>query len=378
MDPLDSLRRILAIAVKELRQLRRDRLTGGMVIGIPLMQILIFGYGIDFDVRHIAAGYVDQANTVDSRALVADMQATQVVDFTVRETSVERLRARIAAGEVSAGLYIPPDFARRLQDARPAAQLFIDAGEPGIEGALRALASVPNAQRTLNRSLDDRPRLQAGPAHPAEILLLTEFNPERRTAVQIVPALIGVILHLTLVIFTSLALVRERERGNLELLITTPVRSGELMLGKLLPYVLVGLLQTTIILVTGALVFDVPVNGSIAELYAGALLFIATALAMGLVMSTLAQTQFQAMQLGLLTMLPSILLSGFMFPFDGMPEPVQWFAQVLPLTHFTDIVRGIVLRGAPLSALGGPVAKLTLLLVLLVLVAALRFRKRLG
>ena len=378
IDPLDSLRRILAIAVKELRQLRRDRLTGGMVIGIPLMQILIFGYGIDFDVRHIAAGYVDHANTTDSRALVADMQATQVVDFNLRETSVVRLRARIAAGEVSAGLYIPPDFARRLQDARPAAQLIVDAGEPGIEGAVRALAEVPIARRVLNRTLDDRPRLHAGQARAAEIAVLTEFNPERRTAVQIVPALIGVILHLTLVIFTSLALVRERERGNLELLITTPVRSGELMLGKLLPYVLVGLLQTTIILVTGAVVFDVPINGSIAELYAGALLFIATALAMGLVMSTLAQTQFQAMQLGLLTMLPSILLSGFMFPFDGMPVPVQWFAQVLPLTHFTDIVRGIVLRGAPLSALGGPVAKLALLLVLLVLVAALRFRKRLG
>lgn len=383
MNPLDSLRRILAIAVKELRQLRRDRLTGGMVVGIPLMQILIFGYGINFDVRHIAAGYVDLANTVDSRALVADMEASQVVAFTVRETSVARLRARIAAGEISAGVFIPPDFARRLQDARPAAQLFIDAGEPGIEGALRALTRVPLAQRHANHALNDRARLQSGApsalaAKPDEIEVLTEFNPERRTAVQIVPALIGVILHLTMVIFTSLALVRERERGNLELLITTPVRSGELMLGKLLPYVLVGLLQTTIILATGSFLFDVPINGSLLELYAGALLFIASALALGLVMSTLAQTQFQAMQLGLLTMLPSILLSGFMFPFDGMPKPVQWLAQVLPLTHFTDIVRGIVLRGAPLSALGWPVAKLTLLLVLLVLVAALRFRKRLG
>ncbi len=378
MNPLDSLHRIHAIAVKELRQLRRDRLTGGMVIGIPLMQILIFGYGINFDVRHIAAGYVDQANTIDSRALVADMQASQVVRFLVRESSVARLRDRIAAGEISAGLYVPPDFARRLQDARPAAQLFIDAGEPGIEGALRALTRVPVAARTVNRRLDEPASALASSARGDEIAVLTEFNPERRTAVQIVPALIGVILHLTMVIFTSLALVRERERGNLELLITTPVRSGELMLGKLLPYVLVGLLQTTIILATGAWLFDVPINGSLVELYAGALLFIASALAMGLVMSTLAQTQFQAMQLGLLTMLPSILLSGFMFPFDGMPEPIQWFAQLLPLTHFTDIVRGIVLRGAPLSSLGWPVAKLTILLVLLVLLAALRFRKRLG
>ena len=373
-----SLQRTAAVAVKELRQLRRDRLTVGMVIGIPLMQILIFGYGINFDVRHIAAGYVDQANTQASRALLADLQASQVVDFKLRAGSVAALRQQIAAGEISAGLYIPADFPRRLQDARPAAQLFIDAGEPGIEGVLRALTRVPVATRPINAALGEgaRRRATSRAAHE-EIEVFTEFNPERRTAVQIVPALIGVILHLTMVIFTSLALVRERERGNLELLITTPVGSAELMLGKLSPYVLVGLLQTSIILATGAWIFDVPINGSLVDLYAGALLFIASALALGLFMSTLAETQFQAMQLGLLTMLPSILLSGFMFPFDGMPVPVQWVAQLLPLTHFTDIVRGIVLRGATLTELWLPAVKLTGLLVLLVGLAAMRFRKRL-
>ena len=373
-----SLQRTAAVAVKELRQLRRDRLTVGMVIGIPLMQILIFGYGINFDVRHIAAGYVDQANTQASRALLADLQASQVVDFKLRAGSVAALRQQIAAGEISAGLYIPADFPRRLQDARPAAQLFIDAGEPGIEGVLRALTRVPVATRPIYAALGEgaQRRTTSRAAHE-EIEVFTEFNPERRTAVQIVPALIGVILHLTMVIFTSLALVRERERGNLELLITTPVGSAELMLGKLSPYVLVGLLQTSIILATGAWIFDVPINGSLVDLYAGALLFIASALALGLFMSTLAETQFQAMQLGLLTMLPSILLSGFMFPFDGMPVPVQWVAQLLPLTHFTDIVRGIVLRGATLTELWLPAVKLAGLLVLLVGLAAMRFRKRL-
>ena len=383
----DSLQRMAAVAVKELRQLRRDRLTVGMVVGIPLMQILIFGYGINFDVRHIAAGYVDHANTQASRALIGNLQATQVVDFRLRADTVAELRQQIATGAISAGLYIPADFPRRVLDERPAAQLFIDAGEPGIEAVLRALTQTPVSARTVNAALGDAARRDSarrtasgtgtGSAASAEIAVFTEFNPERRTAVQIVPALIGVILHLTMVIFTSLALVRERERGNLELLITTPVGSAELMLGKLLPYVLVGLLQTSIILATGVWMFDVPINGSLLDLYAGALLFIASALALGLVMSTLADTQFQAMQLGLLTMLPSILLSGFMFPFDGMPTPIQWIAQILPLTHFTDIVRGVVLRGATLGELWLPVLKLSMLLLLLVSLAALRFRKRL-
>ena len=360
--------RVFAIAAKEVLQLRRDRFTGGMIVGIPLMQILIFGYGINFDVRNVSAGVVDYANTAESRALIANVEASQVVRFTVREKSVHDLRARIDNGEISAGLFLPPDFERRLIDGdRPLGQLFVDASTPGIEGALSAVANIPPPQRngivtTTRRTLD----------------VLTEYNPERRTAVQIVPALIGVILHLTMVVFTALALVRERERGNLELLITTPVRPAELMIGKLLPYVAVGLLQTTLILLTGALLFDVPVNGSVAELYLGSLLYIGATLALGLVISTLCETQFQAMQLGLVSMLPSILLSGFMFPFSGMPIAVQWFAQIIPLTHFVDILRGVILRGAPLSSMPGPVIKLSVMFVVLVLIAVTRFRKRLG
>lgn len=364
----DSLARLMAVAGKEVRQLRRDRLTGGMIVGIPLLQILIFGYGINFDVRHIRAGVVDYANTSASRALIADLGASQVVRFVATAADPHGLRAMIASGEVSVGLYIPRDFERRrVQGDRPVAQLLVDGGEPGLEPALRALASAPVAQRKGARGV---------PARNIEVLV--EYNPERRTAVQVVPALIGVILSLTMVIFTAVALVRERERGNLELLITTPVRSMELMIGKLLPYVVVGLIQTTIILLTGVLLFDVPVNGSLWELYAGAALFIAATLALGLLISTLVKTQFQAMQLGLMTLLPSILLSGFVFPFDGMPEVVQWLAQVLPLTHFNQIVRGIVLRGADLGSLGEPVLKLTVFLVAALTLAALRFRKRLG
>ena len=191
------------------------------------------------------------------------------------------------------------------------------------------------------------------------------------------PALVGAILNITMVIFTAAAIVRERERGNLELLITTPVRSAELMAGKLLPYVGIGLIQVTLVLTVGSLLFDVPVNGNLGHLYLAALLFIAATLTLGLVISTFARTQFQAFQLAFFTMLPSILLSGFMFPFDGMPKAAQWIAQVLPLTHFNDLVRGVVLRGAPLTDLHRPVVKLLVFLAVALAIATLRFRKRL-
>ena len=368
--------RVAAVAGKEIRQLRRDRLTGGMIVGIPLMQILIFGYGINMDVRHLPAAVADAAHTSASRALVQDLQAGQVVDFVQTAAGPEQLRALLAAGRISAGLYIPPDFERRrIEGNRPIAQLMVDGSSPGIADPLRALMNLPQPRR---------PGLRVGnpvtldPASPRTLEVLTEYNPERRTAVQIVPALIGVILSLTMVIFTAVSLVRERERGNLELLITTPVRPIELMIGKLLPYVAVGLVQTTIILLTGMLLFDVPINGSVPQLYLGASLFIAATLALGLVISTLVQTQFQAMQMGFLTLLPSILLSGFLFPFEGMPPVVQAIAQVLPLTHFNDIVRGVVLRGAGLGSLAPSVIKLSIFLVAAVTLAAARFRKTLG
>jgi ABC-2 type transport system permease protein len=310
---------------------------------------------------------VDEAGTSLSRAWIADLEASGVVDFRAPSAGVPDLRRRMDAGEVSIGLVVPPDFERRVLDAnRSPAQLLVDGGEPMVEVVARSLASVP------------LPRRDGAYGRPVSTLeVRTEYNPERRTAVQIVPALIGVILNMTMVIFTAVAIVRERERGNLELLITTPVRSGELMAGKLLPYVFIGLLQTSLVLAVGSLLFDVPVNGSLLDLYLAALLFIAATLTLGLVISTLARTQFQAFQLAFFTMLPSILLSGFMFPFDGMPRAAQWIAQVLPLTHFVELVRGIVLRGAPLADLGRPAAKLVVFLVVALAIATLRFRKRL-
>jgi len=359
--------RIAAVMVKEVRQLARDRLTFGMIVGIPLMQMLLFGYAINFDVRNLRAAVVDDAGTSLSRAYVAALEASGVVDFAAPSAGIPELQQRMQAGEISVGIHIPPDFERRVLDrTRPAAQLLVDGSEPMVDSVARGLTSVP---------VPGRDGLYAGIAPVLE--LRTEYNPERRTAVQIVPALIGVILNMTMVIFTAAAIVRERERGNLELLITTPIRSAELMAGKLLPYVGIGLVQVTLVLTVGSLLFDVPVNGSLLDLYLAALLFIAATLTLGLVISTFARTQFQAFQLAFFTMLPSILLSGFMFPFDGMPKAAQWLAQVLPLTHFNDLVRGIVLRAAPLSDLGRPALKLAVFLVAALALATLRFRKRL-
>lgn len=363
-----ALLHVGAIALKELRQLRRDRLTFGMIVGIPLLQILLFGYAIDLDVRHLRAGVADAAATAQSRAVTAAAEASQVVDLVARVPGPAALERGLRDGDFAVGLYFPPDFERRLlRRDRPAAQLLVDGSDPTVERVARQLAGMPAPGRAGVRA-----------DGPADLFAVrTFYNPERRSAVFIVPALIGVILNLTLVLFTAIAIVRERERGNLELLIMTPVRTVELMAGKLLPYIGIGLIQVTIVLAVGAWLFDVPLRGSIAALYAAALLFIAAALALGLLISTLARTQFQAMQLTMFTFLPSILLSGFMFPFEGMPAVARWIAQALPLTHFVPILRGLLLRGAPLAVMWPQLLALAAFFVVIMAAAIVRFHKRL-
>jgi ABC-2 type transport system permease protein len=364
---MQSLARTLAIAMKELRQLRRDRLTFGMIVGIPILQMLLFGYAINFDVRGLDAGVVDFAKTSSSRAFIAQMQATGTLRVIEQEASVRELQKRLREGRISIGIYIPSDFERRrFERTRPLAQLLVDGSKPTVENLARGLSAMPVS-----------PRAGIYPSSAPLLEVRTEYNPEKRTAVQIVPALIGVILNMTMMIFTAVAIVRERERGNLELLITTPATTFELMIGKILPYIFIGLVQTTLVLALGSLLFDVPINGTFFDLYLAALLFIAATLSLGLFVSTLAQTQMQAFQMAFFLMLPSILLSGFMFPFEGMPKAAQWLAQLLPLTHFIDLIRGIVLRGAVLSELQPPIYKLLLFVFAMLAVVMLRFRKRL-
>lgn len=358
------LRRIGAVAAKEVRQLRRDRLSFGMIVGLPVMQLLLFGYAINMDPRHLSAGVADLAGTAASRQYVQDLARTQVIDIEHQVADTEALEALMRSGHISVGIYLPPDFDRRLQQPdRAAGQLLIDGSDTVVQGAAASLAAPARTA-----PVNDR---------PPTLEIRTFYNPERRSPVNTVPGLIGIILTMTMTLFTAVAIVRERERGNLELLITTPIRSTELMIAKILPYIGIGLIQATLVLWLGDGLFRVPMRGDWADAYAVILLFIVANLALGLMISTLASNQFQAMQMTFFILLPSILLSGFMFPFDGMPTAAQWIAEVLPMTHFMRLIRGIVLRGAELSELSGELAALGAFLLVALTVAVRRFDKTL-
>jgi ABC-2 type transport system permease protein len=361
-----SLRRTLAIVRKEVVQLRRDRLSFGMVFGIPTILLLLFGYAINQDVRHLRAGVADLAATERSRAFVADAQASQVVDVVAFAPGAEALETLLRRGEIAVGILIPHDFERRVaHGGRPAAQMLVDGSDPIVLSAARVLAELPV------------PRDGAAAASRVSFEVRAYYNPERRSPVQIVPGLIGVIVTMTMTLFTAVAVVRERERGTLELLITSPLRTPELMLGKIVPYMLIGLVQVTLVLAIGALLFDVPARGSYLDVYAAGFVFVMATLSLGLLISTLVQTQFQAFQLTFFTFLPQILLSGFMFPFDGMPRGAQWLAEAFPLTHFVRIIRGIMLRGAGLSDVGRDIWPLGVFFLVTMTLATIRFRKTL-
>ncbi|KRE84930.1 ABC transporter [Rhodanobacter sp. Soil772] len=365
-------RRLWAIVVKELRQLRRDRITLAMVVGIPVFQLVLFGYAINTNLRGLDVGIVDQANTAGSRALVLDMLATGVVAPVARADTPQELMAMIRRGRISIGIVVPPDFERRRIDGRAVAQVLVDGSDTAVQGAAAQLMQVP-----IDSAVPDtRAPLTSTPAS-GRISVVGFYNPQRRSAVNIVPGLIGVILTMTMVLFTAIAIVRERERGNMELLIATPLTSAELMVGKVLPYVAIGLVQTSVILALGTWLFEVPIRGSVLDVYLASGLLILANLALGLLISTRAQSQFQAMQMTFFVFLPSILLSGFMFPFAGMPKLVQWLAEVLPLTHFLRLIRGVMLRGAGLGEMWGDVLALAAFVLVMMALAILRFRKRL-
>jgi ABC-2 type transport system permease protein len=362
-----KLRRLMAIVVKELRQLRRDRLTLGMVIGIPILQLLLFGFAINLDVRHLPAAIADEANTSNSRAFVQDLFATDVIVPVATARNAEELSELLRRGEINVGVWLPHDFERRRIEGREAVQILVDGSDSVVYGVARQLSQLPLVA-TAGRFSTPR---------ETPVGVVGFYNPERRSAVNIVPGLIGVILTLTMVLFTAVAIVRERERGNMELLITTPLTRAELMIGKVLPYIALGLIQTTVILLLGHWIFALPMRGNLLDVYAASLLLIAANLSLGLLISTRAQSQFQAMQMTFFVFLPSILLSGFMFPFAGMPRFAQWIAEVLPLTHFIRLIRGVMLRGAELAELWHDVAALAAFSAIMMTLAILRFRKRL-
>ncbi len=369
-----SWRRLWAVMLKELRQLRRDRITLAMIVGIPVMQLVLFGYAINLNVRGLDAAIADQAGTAGSRAMVMDMLATGVVAPVRDARTPQELMDLLQRGEISVGIVIPPDFERRRIDGRQVAQVLVDGSDTAVQSAALQLAQVPVDTRPVANAGNgaSRASMNAGP-----IDVVAFYNPERRSAVNIVPGLIGIILTMTMVMFTSVAIVRERERGNMELLIATPLGRGELMVGKVLPYAAIGLVQVTLVLLLGIWLFQVPVRGSLLDVYVASLLLIVANLTLGLLISTKARSQFQSMQMTMFVFLPSILLSGFMFPFAGMPRAVQWLAEVLPLTHFLRLIRGIMLRGASLWQLWPEMAALAAFTVAMMALAIFRFRKRL-
>lgn len=366
MTLMASLRRIKAITTKEMRQLKRDRITFAMIVMIPLIQLLLFGYAINTDVRNVPVVVVDQSESVAGRWIVEAIRASQVVSIEGYYATATAAEAAITRGEVRAALILPPNLEHKQANNEPIGQWIIDGSDTMVAAAISQLRNMPLAH------ISDQP-LASSPTF--EVALF--YNPEQRSAVNIVPGLIAVILTMTMILFTSAAIVREREKGNLELLITTPIKPLELMLGKILPYIVVGLIQMSIILGLGHLIFDVPLNGTIAQLLLGTLLFIAASLTLGLIISTIATTQLQAMQMTIFIILPTILLSGFMFPFEAMPKPAQWIAELLPATHFMRIIRAIVLRGGQLSDLPFDTLWLLGFTLLGIIVASLRFTKRL-
>ncbi len=364
---MKSLHRLFAITKKEVRQLRRDRLTFGMIVGIPVIQLLLFGYAINTDVRNLSTAITDQANTHLSRQFVTELRETQVVNIVRQVETPAMLAEMLRRGEISVAVVIPPDFERRVIDPeRPAVHLLVDGSDPTISGVARQLRAMPIEFDTGFQS-----------KRRDNIEVRAYYNPERRTPVNIIPGLMGIILTLTMMLFTAVAIVRERERGNLELLINTPVSSAELMVGKVIPYIVIGMIQLALILLVGDLLFDVPMRGSLVDLYLAAAAFIAANLSLGLFISTAARTQFQAMQMTFFVLLPSILLSGFVFPFDGMPPFARFLGEILPTTHFIRLTRGIMLRDAALLELYPELIALGIFTIVALTAAALRFTKRL-
>ena len=357
-----TLRRLGAIVLKELRQLRRDKLTFAMIAGIPLLELVLFGYAINMDVRGIEAAVLDQANTAQSREAVAEIASSQVIDIQYHLHDPQQIDQLLRQGKISAALVVPRDFEARLQrQDRPPLQLVVDGSDQSVQASARQLAAYPLP------GWDSRQGVE----------VVNFYNPERLAPLNTVPGLLGVILTMTMVLFTAVALVREREHGNLELLIATPVSPWELTIGKVLPFIGIGLIQVTVILVVGHWLFGVPVRGAILDLYGASLLFIVASLALGVWLSTLASTQFQAMQMAFFTFLPQILLSGFMFPFAGMPRAAQWIAEFMPLTHYLRLSRGIMLRGAGVEELWREILILGVFCIVLLGLAVMRIHKRL-
>ena len=370
-----SWSRWVGIIVKEFIQLKRDRLTFGMIIGIPVLQLILFGYAINADPKRLPTAVLSADSSTYSRTLLSAMQTSgyfRVVRYVANERELDDLLAR---GEVQFAVTIPENFGRKLvRGERPVLLVEADASDPGATGnAIAALAQISGS--ALARDLSGTLAELKPVASPVDLRVHRRYNPEGVTAYNIVPGLIGTILTMTMVLMTGLAMTRERARGTFENLLSTPALPIEVMTGKIVPYILIGLIQVSLIFAAALLLFEVPMQGDPWLLYLVVSIFIAANLTLGITFSSIARNQLQAMQMTFFFFLPSILLSGFMFPFRGMPEWAQWLGSLLPLTHFLVLVRGIMLKGTTLGDLWPQVWPILVFMTVVILIG-LRFYKR--
>jgi len=372
-----SLARLWAIVVKEFIQMRRDRLTFGMMVGIPLLQLLLFGFAINSDPKHLPTAVLVADNSPQGRTLLQAIKASGYFDFVTQVGSEAEGEKLLARGEVQFFITIPAQFARDLvRGDRPVILVEADATDPAATG--NAVSSLRTLVRgALDYDLKGPLSYLVPGADPVELRIHPRYNPEGITQYNIVPGLMGVVLTMTMVMITGLAITRERERGTMENLLSMPTRPLEVLIGKIIPYILVGYVQLALILTAAKVVFQVPMQGSLALLLVVAMLFIIANLAVGITFSTLARNQLQAVQMTFFFFLPSLLLSGFMFPFRGMPRWAQVIGEIFPLTHFLRIVRGILLKGNGIEEIWRQVWPIALFALLAVVVGVKRYRRTL-
>ncbi len=362
---------------KEFIQMRRDRLTFGMMIGVPMIQLILFGYAINSDPKHLPTAVYSADNSVFSRTIVQAMHNSSYFDIVREPKNEAEINTLLAQNTVQFAVTIPVDFSRKLlRGEKPDLLLEADATDPTAVGyaiaAMNALTPV-----VLNRDLTGSlSKLQTGSA-PFNLVVQQHYNPENITQYNIVPGLMGVMLTMTMVMITALAITRERERGTMENLLSTPVRPGEVLIGKIVPYIAVGYVQVTLILLAAKFLFDVPMVGSLPLLVVMTFLFIVANLAVGITFSTIAKNQLQAMQMAFFFFLPSLLLSGYMFPFRGMPVWAQNIGECLPLTHFLRVVRGILLKGNGMTEIAPDLWPIALFLLVMLAIGVKRYRQTL-
>lgn len=372
-----ALNRLLAVMIKEFIQMMRDKTTISMIIGIPLMQLILFGYAINTNPRNLPTAVVNPENSIFSRRILTSMENSTYFKFISTPTDAEEARLLLQTGKVQFIVSFPPDFSRDLvKGLHPPLLLETDATDPAATSrAISVFSDLANS--TLNEDLKGALYLLKPELPPYRPLVHAKYNPLAITAYNIVPGLLGVVLTMTMVIVTALVITRENEHGTMETLLSTPLKPMEVMAGKLIPFVIVGFIQVVLILVMAKLLFSVPSQGSILLLLLLSIPFIAANLSVGLTFSTLASNQLQAVQSAMFFFLPSILLSGFMFPFRGMPEWAQWVGSALPLTHYLIIVRGILLKGNGFFEVWQEIIPIFLFTVVVLFIGFKRYRKTL-